>query len=589
MESVNFAPEDARFVLDNNEGWVALIRRSGEEIDIVNAARVSFGKLKSTFDEKDKVLLDFLIQEKHFAPLEHITLSFLVHCPLYVRGQWMRHRTGCLTGDTIITFDRPKMWEKNKQHINQLNWKGQPYTLEYLYEQWNKNNFSRNRLKKQLIRVYDEQNKKFICSNVTDVIYSGEKDVYEITLADNKKLKLTDNHQVLTKDGWLSIKDVIGVGLTNNNIAYMTKNAEIMVNGTIDCCKSYDWMKQERENKYSVDQIAEHANCSYSKVRYWLKKHNLQFNPLYNLSGVNGKPPWNKGKKGYKINYVVSDEHKQKLKELHSGEKSNFWKGGITFDRKKIAEWTTRQAPKVHKKFNYICQICNKKGGVLHAHHKIPVYQDINLAYDFNNLITVCKDCHKKIHNQYSNLNKKHTTTLLGKYEKIISVKYVGKVKTYDLTIDGENHNFIANGIVVHNSFNEISRRYTEVDMELYTPTKYRKQSLSNKQASEDTQFIDNNENAKTVMAEYNDMALKAYNYLLSMGVCREQARGVLPQNMMTTFYCTMNLRNTLHFLGLRMDKHAQWEIRVYANEIHDILAQYYPNVIAAFDKGLIK
>ena len=73
------------------------------------------------------------------------------------------------------------------------------------------------------------------------------------------------------------------------------------------------------------------------------------------------------------------------------------------------------------------------------------------------------------------------------------------------------------------------------------------------------------------------------------MGVCREQARGVLPQNMMTTFYCTMNLRNVLHFLSLRMDKHAQWEIRVYANAIHDILMEHYPNVIDAFDKGLIK
>ena len=234
MESVNFAPEDARFVLDNNEGWISLIRRSGEEIDIVNAARVSFGKLKTTFDEKDKVLLDFLIQEKHFAPLEHITLSFLVHCPLYVRGQWHRHRTF---------------------------------------------------------------------------------------------------------------------------------------------------------------------------------------------------------------------------------------------------------------------------------------------------------------------------------------------------------------------SYNEISRRYTQVDMEFYAPQKFRKQSTDNKQASEDNEFVGSLEanSANLIMKQANEQALQHYNYLLHIGVCREQARGVLPQNMMTTFYCTGNLRNVLHFLGLRMDKHAQWEIRQYANEMHDILAQYYPNVITAFDKGLIK
>jgi thymidylate synthase (FAD) len=49
-----------------------------------------------------------------------------------------------------------------------------------------------------------------------------------------------------------------------------------------------------------------------------------------------------------------------------------------------------------------------------------------------------------------------------------------------------------------------------------------------------------------------------------------------------------MNLRNCLHFLGLRMDKHAQWEIRQYANAIHDMLVEHYPNVMEAFDKGLI-
>ena len=58
---------------------------------------------------------------------------------------------------------------------------------------------------------------------------------------------------------------------------------------------------------------------------------------------------------------------------------------------------------------------------------------------------------------------------------------------------------------------------------------------------------------------------------------------------MMTTYYCTVNLRNLLHFLSLRMDNHAQWEIRVYANAMHDLVKRIYPNVIEAFDKGLIR
>jgi thymidylate synthase (FAD) len=124
--------------------------------------------------------------------------------------------------------------------------------------------------------------------------------------------------------------------------------------------------------------------------------------------------------------------------------------------------------------------------------------------------------------------------------------------------------------------------------MELYTPEFYRVQSTDNKQASEDKEYIEHNEAAKMTMKQANEYALNTYNYLLSMGVCREQARSILPQNMMTTFYCTMNLRNCLHFLSLRMDKHAQWEIRQYANAIHEMLVEHYPNVMEAFDKGLI-
>ena len=91
LESINKVPDNAVKVL-GNQGWISLIRHSGEEIDIVNAARVSFGKMRAEMNDKDEHLLQFLIKEKHFAPLEHITFSFLVHCPLFVRGQWHRHR-----------------------------------------------------------------------------------------------------------------------------------------------------------------------------------------------------------------------------------------------------------------------------------------------------------------------------------------------------------------------------------------------------------------------------------------------------------------------------------------------------------------
>ena len=94
MQSTNIPPTNHVKVLDNNQGWVGLIDHMGTESTITNAARVSFGKMKETFDEKDEVLLKYLIDNKHLTPLEHVKFQFSVHCPLFVRGQWHRHRAG---------------------------------------------------------------------------------------------------------------------------------------------------------------------------------------------------------------------------------------------------------------------------------------------------------------------------------------------------------------------------------------------------------------------------------------------------------------------------------------------------------------
>ena len=75
------------------------------------------------------------------------------------------------------------------------------------------------------------------------------------------------------------------------------------------------------------------------------------------------------------------------------------------------------------------------------------------------------------------------------------------------------------------------------------------------------------------------------YEKLLANGVCREQARGVLPQNMMVTFWGTVDLSNLLHFLELRDSEHAQWEIKEYAVAIKKLIKPYIPNVAAYFEK----
>lgn len=133
-------------------------------------------------------------------------------------------------------------------------------------------------------------------------------------------------------------------------------------------------------------------------------------------------------------------------------------------------------------------------------------------------------------------------------------------------------------------SYNEISRRYTEIDMEFYTPTTLRRQAENNRQASVNDPEFDGKALIKEISA-HNQASLALYEKLLASGVCREQARGVLPQNMMVTFWGTVDLSNLLHFLELRDSEHAQWEIREYAIAIKQLIKPLIPNVAAYFAK----
>jgi len=132
-------------------------------------------------------------------------------------------------------------------------------------------------------------------------------------------------------------------------------------------------------------------------------------------------------------------------------------------------------------------------------------------------------------------------------------------------------------------SYNEISRRYTEVDMSFYVPPQVREQAASNRQASVEPRTVDQ-EACRALITEQNRTSLALYERLLAMGVCREQARGVLPQNLMTTFWATVDLHNLAGFLDLRDSEHAQWEIRGYAAAIKELVEPLFPHLAAVLN-----
>ncbi len=136
-------------------------------------------------------------------------------------------------------------------------------------------------------------------------------------------------------------------------------------------------------------------------------------------------------------------------------------------------------------------------------------------------------------------------------------------------------------------SYNEISRRYTEVDLEFYVPPEIHAQAASDRQASTAAPEAMDQDALRETIRKANLETLRAYEELLAAGVCREQARGVLSQNLMTTFWATVDLSNLLRFLELRSSPHAQWEIRQYAEAIKSLLKPSLPNVaqVMGWDK----
>ena len=117
-----------------------------------------------------------------------------------------------------------------------------------------------------------------------------------------------------------------------------------------------------------------------------------------------------------------------------------------------------------------------------------------------------------------------------------------------------------------------MSGRYTEfAEDQFYVPDVWRKQSPSNKQASDGQLSDEQNAELTTRLVEHYGRSYKLYEYALAQGVAREQARLFLPA--WASYYTgivTADAHNLMHFLGLRLPQEAQYEIRVYANAIYE-------------------
>jgi thymidylate synthase (FAD) len=157
---------------------------------------------------------------------------------------------------------------------------------------------------------------------------------------------------------------------------------------------------------------------------------------------------------------------------------------------------------------------------------------------------------------------------------------------------------FIARQWIRHRmaSVNEYSARYSILDKEFYVPEQVAEQSKSNNQGRGAIIDPEEGDDYLDVIKDFSQSAYNKYTYLMNVneignaideertGLARELARMVLPTNYYTQWYWKIDLHNLLHFLSLRLDSHAQYEIRLYAEKISEIVRLWVPCAYEAFE-----
>lgn len=472
-------------------------------------------------DEKIQSFIDKFMSYGHESVLEHVTFVFAVEgISRSLSHQLVRHRIAsyCLTGDTIVGYDN----------------KVKGMTIEELY---NKPKQYQDIIK---LRSINENTQEILMNNIENIVYSGEKDVYEVKTEDGYSIKSTKKHKFLTSTGWKRLEEI--------------KEGDCVFTNGQEAYKNKIWL-EEMYHKLNLSQqeIADKCGVSKHTIRKRIAKFNLQKNPGSWSIGV---APSNKGKtkENYKPMQIVSEKMKGNHNNRDISGKNN---PSYVENRNDLTiSGGYYRTHKVKSKTG-VCEFCNKKGYTeIHHIDKNPK------NYNSENLIELCEECHKIQHKGFS--------VKCVKLSKITSITYIGKEKTYDIEMKAPYHNFIANGFVVHNS--QQSQRYVKEgdNFDFIIP------QVINDMGTQ--AWLDYTRDMETIHKMYLDWQsrikefVEATNYptygMSAEKVANENARYVLPNACETKIIITMNVRSLYNFFNKRCCNRAQQEIRDLANEM---------------------
>lgn len=266
--------------------------------------------------------------------------------------------------------------------------------------------------------------------------------------------------------------------------------------------------------------------------------------------------------------------------------------------RRGIGVWTSMQRNRLIRSIDF-CSVCDEGFAreELILDHVVPVVEDLKKALDIKNLRPICATCHRLKTNQEQKLSNRNIVAG-SKLVKLLRkpIRYSEEM-TYDVSMRPPWHNFVANGIVVHNSYNEESGRYKQLDPVFWVPPQGRKIVPAPGHTSARPQFqagtADDESYIRDTLATSYRIAYESYAAMLEKGYAKEVARACLPVGIYSSCWVTCNPRSLMSFLSLRTHEpeakfvsYPQAEIEEAARSLEEIFALGWPLTYKAFNEN---
>jgi thymidylate synthase ThyX len=502
-----------------NAGTFKVLSKPDDVIkDIASAARTCYQSDKNSSPESDQALVKAIINRGHHAMLEMADMKVVFsNVSRGFTHEMVRHRLAsfaqeCVVGETKILDG----------------------TIEELYSyKINKNLFD---LSEQNIIINSiNEFGKIINNKVIDVIKKEEiRKVFQIETKLGYKLTCTGDHEIFyeinnsKKLKNLSIGDTI---IVNGKYIYeklskeeLEKLYKIYNPKEISHMTSIPYrsiVRQLKDNGLFISHKNDKEKWKYNKNH--TKESYIQMKKTIKEQYKNGREVWNKN---IKENENISvKKQANSLRENHHNngyeENNSNWKNGIS----------VKYYQRLKKDIDY-CELCKTHDEKLEIHHIDKNRKNNNI----DNLIKLCFDCHTMVHNKDNKFLSKNIVK-----DTIISIKELkDKRVVYDLVMQNPYNNYIANGIMVHNS----TRYLDERGFDIVIPP--------HQGDFDNMQVVDSHKDSEDLF----------YQYLRNNGWKAEDARQFLPIGMANEIVVKANIREWRHIFTMRCDHYAHWEIR---------------------------